>query len=116
MRTKEPKRTTTDYGMISRLSIQRDFRNAHFRQMLNPGDPEQEPEGMSIKRVISLSDASDYAPYKRFIVGKLVRIIKPTAHNGYIVEFVNDKDSDILNGIAGWQKKRQYRLDGVKFD
>lgn len=114
MRTKEPK-NNTDYGMVSRLSIQRDFRNANFRRITAPA--KVQPQQQQVKRVLALSDASNYGQYKKYIVGKLVRIVEKSATgNGYIVEFVNDNDRQILNGLAGWNNKRQYLLDGVKFD
>lgn len=116
MRTKEPK-NNTDYGMVSRLSIQRDFRDASFRRRNQIQQPDTEPkQGNNIKRVLSISDKSNYAKYKRFFVGKLVRILRPAPSGGYYVEFVRDNDRVFLNANAEWHDKREYLLDGAKFD
>lgn len=112
MRTKEPKPYRHDFEEASRRSIRRDFRNASF---VKPAKPEQ-PKANDVKRVISLTDKSEYARYRRCIVGKLVRVLRPASCGGWYVEFVNDNDRDALNAVAGWKSKQEFLLDGVKFD
>ena len=120
MRTKEPKQYKQDFAEVSRRSIRKDFQNASFRtqgRQPRPRPQEQRPESESnVKRVLALSDTSGYAKYKRFFVGKLVRILRPAFSGGYYVEFVRDDDRKYLNANAGWDDKRVYLLDGAKFD
>lgn len=120
MRTKEPKQYKPDFAEVSRRSIRKDFQNASFRtqgRQPRPRPQEQRPEPESnVKRVLALSDTSGYAKYKRFFVGKLVRILRPAFSGGYYVEFVRDDDRKYLNANAGWNDKREYLLDGAKFD
>lgn len=119
MRTKEPKQHKSDFAEVSRRSIQKDFQNASIRKKKREPNPWQqvpnEPPN-NIKRVLALSDTSGYAKYKRFFVGKLVRILRPAISGGYYVEFVRDDDRKFLNANANWHDKREYLLDGAKFD
>lgn len=119
MRTKEPKQYKPDFAEVSRRSIRRDFKNASFcTQGRQPRSRQQErtaPES-NVKRVLSLSETSAYAKYKRFFVGKLVRVLRPAISGGYYVEFIRDDDRKYLNANAGWNDKREYLLDGAKFD
>ena len=120
MRTKEPKQYKQDFAEVSRRSIRKDFQNASFRtqgRQPRPRPQEQRPEPESnVKRVLALSDTSGYAKYKRFFIGKLVRILRPCNSGGYWVEFVRDDDRKFLNANAGWDDKCEYLLDGSKFD
>ena len=120
MRTKEPKQYKPDFAEVSRRSIRKDFQNASFRTQgrqprPRPQAPSAEQE-TNVKRVLALSDTSGYAKYKRFFVGKLVRILRPCNSGGYWVEFVRESDRKYLNANAGWDDKREYLLDGAKFD
>lgn len=120
MRTKEPKQHKPDFAEVSRRSIRKDFQNASFRTQgrqprPRPQAPSAEQE-TNVKRVLALSETSTYAKYKRFFVGKLVRILRPAFSGGYYVEFVRDDDRKYLNANAGWNDKREYLLDGAKFD
>lgn len=116
MRIKEPK---PNFAEVSRRSIRKDFKNASFykqgRQRVRTQASSEQPES-NVKRVLALSDTSDYARYKRFFIGKLVRILRPAISGGYYVEFVRDDDRKYLNANAGWADKREYLLDGAKFD
>ncbi len=114
MRTKEPKPYKQDFAEISRRSIKRDFQNASFRKQEHRPEGQAEPD--NIKRVLSISDKSQYAKYKRFFIGKLVRVLRPAASGGWYVEFVRDEDRRFLNANAEWHDKREYLLDGAKFD
>lgn len=120
MRTKEPKPYRRDFADVSRRSIRKDFKSASFRTQgrePRPRPQEQKTEHESdIRRVLSLSEKSGYAKYKRFFVGKLVRILRPAMSGGYYVEFVREEDSNFLNANAEWKNKREYLLDGAKFD
>lgn len=120
MRTKEPKQYKPDFAKVSRRSIRKDFKNASFHtqgRKPRPRPQEQRPAPESnVKRVMALSETSGYAKYKRFFIGKLVRILRPAITGGYYVEFVRDDDRKYLNANAGWNDKREYLLDGVKFD
>lgn len=120
MRTKEPKQYKPDFAEVSRRSIRKDFKKASFRRQGREPRPriqEQEPEQASnIKRVLALSDTSTYAKYKRFFIGKLVRILRPAISGGNYVEFVRDDDRKFLNANTGWNDKREYLLDGAKYD
>lgn len=115
MRTKEPKQYKKDFGEVSRNSIRKDFQNASFKIQKQQPQPTQQQE-TNIKRVLALSDTSGYARYKRFFIGKLVRILRPAISGGYYVEFLEDKDRVLLNANAGWTDKHEYLLDGAKFD
>lgn len=117
MRTKEPKAYPTNYAEVSRKSIKRDFKNASFQRQGHQPKPSQDrrPES-NVKRVLSINDTSGYAKYKRFFIGKLVRIIRPAQCGGNYVEFVRDADARILNENAGWANKREYLLDGALYD
>lgn len=120
MRTKDPKYYPMDYGLVSRLSIQRDFRNASFNRITGPQRPEpaQRPKRESnVKRIISMDDHCDYKQYRRFFIGKLVRIVAPAQSGGKWVSFVHEQDKNALNSAAGWsENKCQYLLYGVKYD
>jgi len=102
-----------DYSEIVRRSIRKDFAKANYKRNVRaPKTPHQK----NTKRVLELNEFSAYAGFRRFIVGKLVRIVD-RALNGCWVEFVRDADRDALNAAAGWSKdKRRFLLDGVKFD
>lgn len=117
MRIKEPK---PNFAEVSRRSIRKDFKNASFhKQGRQPRVRTQAPSAESesnIKRVLALSDTSGYAKYKRFFIGKLVRILRPAISGGYYVEFVRDDDRKYLNANAGWADKREYLLDSAKYD
>lgn len=119
MRTKEPKQNRTDYADVSRQSIRRDFQNASFRKQGRQPRPRiqkpDEPE-TNVRRVMALSETSGYAKYRRFFIGKLVRVLRPALTGGYYVEFVRDEDRKYLNANAGWSDKREYLLDGVRFE
>lgn len=102
-----------DYNEIVRRSIRKDFAKANYKR--NVRAPKT-PHPKNTKRVLDLNEFSAYAGFRRFIVGKLVRIVD-RALNGCWVEFVRDADRDALNRAAGWStEKRQYLLDGAKFD
>lgn len=117
MRTKEPKTYPTNYAEISRRSIRKDFQNASFRAQGRQPRPQQEKAAESnVKRVLAVSDTSGYAKYKRFFIGKLVRILRPAPFGGNYVEFVREQDAEYLNANAGWTNKREYLLDGAKYD
>ena len=66
---------------------------------------------------MSLNERSTYITFKRYIVGKLVRVLEAGNNGGWWVSFVSDSDRLKLNAAAGWSaRKDRYLLDGVKFD
>ena len=103
-----------DYSDIVRRSIRKDFAKANYKR--NARVPKT-PHTKNTRRVVDLNETSGYAKYRRYIVGRLVRIVDSGYNGGYWVEFVRDADRDALNRAAGWSKeKRLFLLDGVKFD
>lgn len=100
-----------DYNELVRRSIQKDFANAHFKHGREPKDKKAK-----VRRVVDLNESSTYAKYRRFIVGRLVRICNQVFGYGVWVQFVYDDDRVALNRVAGWSdNKREYLLDGAKF-
>lgn len=95
-----------------RRSIRKDFAKANFKR----NRERKTPHKKDTKRVIYLNERSMYFRYRRFILGKLVRLFE-RGTDGYVwVEFVHDADREALNRAAGWTDKRRYLLDGAKFD
>jgi len=102
-----------DFNEIVRRSIRRDFSNANFKRN---GHALKTPHLKNTKRVLSLNEQCEYYKYRRFFVGRLVRIVAD-AISGVWVEFVRDADRESLNAAAGWsENKRKYLLAGAKFD
>ena len=100
-----------DYSEIVRRSIRKEFARCGRKREIKTPHPK------NTRRVISLNERSEYARFKRFIVGKLVRILESGNDGGYWVQFVRDDDRLALNAAAGWsENKNRYLLDGVKFD
>ena len=102
-----------DYSDIVRRSIRKDFAKANYKR--NARAPKaQRPK--DARRVVDLNESSIYAKYRRFIVGRLVRICNQVFGYGVWVQFVYDDDRVALNRVAGWSdNKREYLLDGAKF-
>lgn len=113
------KKRTTDFGAISRASVKRDFE----RVQTYPAE-EKTPQIKDLpkinaeRRIIHISEASAYAKYARYIVGKLVRLKEKAniGSNSWYCEFVHEDDRKALNLAAGWSdNKKLYLLDGIKF-
>lgn len=102
-----------DYNELVRKSIRRDFAKANFKRS---GRAPKVPHPKNTRRVRELTEASGYYEYRKLIIGKLVRILKAGLLEGFWVEFVRDADRDALNKAAGWKNKREFLLNGVKFD
>ena len=104
-----------DYNDLVRRSIRKDFAKANFKRN---GRVPKTPHPKNIRRVVDLNETSVYAKYRRYVVGRLVRICSNYIFGyGYWVEFVHDSDRQALNNAAGWSNnKREYLLDGAKFD
>lgn len=68
------------------------------------------------KRVIEVLEGSSYRAFRKYIKGKLIRIIEPAIGGGNWVEFVRKEDSEALNRAAGWKSKERYLFDLVKYD
>lgn len=100
-----------DYNELVRWSIKRDFEGATFKRL-----QEKKKRDNGERRIADVNESSAYAKYRRFLIGRLVRIIKSGYGGGYWVEFVFEQDREKLINAAGWSnEKRQFLLDGVKF-
>ena len=56
-----------------------------------------------------------YFPYRRFLLGKAMRIVK-RCPDGIWCEFVHASDGEALNAVAGWSAaKTKYLLQSIKF-
>lgn len=103
-----------DYLEISRNSIREDFRKANFQRN---GRAPKKPHPANTKRIVFVDDRSDYAKFRRELLGKLVRLKSVAQGGGIWVNFVNDKDRLAVNRAAGWSdNKTDFLLDNVKFD
>lgn len=85
-----------DLRETSRRSIMRDFQR-------------------DTARIVFVGENSGYFRYRRYLLGKSVRVVKECPTGGKYCEFVNAKDSDALNTACGWSGKRVYLFDCVKF-
>ena len=107
----------SDYGAISRRSIQNDFKymQRHTEREKRP-QIETQPETNAERRVLFVGENSGYYKYRSYIVGKLVRLVQKTSFGGWFCEFVYEDDRKAINHAAGWSDdKKQYLLDCVKF-
>lgn len=103
-----------DYNELVRRSIRKDFAKANFKRN---GRAPRMPHPKNTKRVLSINENCEYFKYKRFFVGKLVRIVEDYGTRGIWVEFVRSSDRENLNNAAGWSdRKTKYLLHGAKFD
>lgn len=92
------------YEEMIRRSIKKDFAGANFKRLTRKKGNE--------RRVLEIYDGCYYAKYRKFFIGKLVRVL-----SGNWVEFVYDSDRRKMNEAAGWSDvKNKYLLDGVKFE
>ena len=96
---------------IVRKSIRKDFAGAKFKKP-------KKPHAANTKRIVSVDDRSEYARWRKFLLGKIVHLeYAAMAGAGIWVSFVNDADRKALNRAAGWSdEKTMYLLNGVKFD
>ena len=98
---------------IVRRSIKKDFANANFKRI---GKAPRPVHPLNTKRVVSLNESCEYYRFRKYFVGRLVRIMEKTI-SGILVEFVSGNDRDKLNAAAGWSSnKRLFLLHGPKFD
>ena len=100
-----------DYAELVRWSIKQDFANANYKRNARVPKPRKRT-----KRVTELTEQSGYYKFRKWIVGKLVKIVGPGIVCGVWVEFVHDADRDALNRAGGWTDKRRFLLDGARFD
>lgn len=114
MRTKK----RIDYGELARRSVKKDFETFRHPDDDKTGNDTREIRINTEKRIISISDASSYYVYSRFIIGKLIRVKEKATigSNSYYCEFVHEEDRKSLNMAAGWSdRKKLYLFDGIKF-
>lgn len=103
-----------DYNELVRRSIRKDFAKANYKR--NARAPKT-PHPKNTRRVVELNEMSSYAKFRRYIVGRLIRIVDTGYNGGYWIEFVREADRNALNTAAGWSnEKRLFLLDGAKFD
>ena len=102
-----------DYNELVRRSIRKDFAKANFKRNARVPKP---PHPKNTKRVLSIGEQCEYYKLRRFLIGRLVRIVEQSG-TGVWVEFVHEGDRENLNNAAGWSEwKRKYLLHGAKFD
>jgi len=109
------RRSTADstfFGMISKNSIKKDFKDSGIKK-----EVDQPPQMGAERRIIGISERSDYYKYKYLIVGKLVKIVDQSSigFNTYTCSFVFDEDRKALNRALGYSEKQQYLFEGIKF-
>jgi len=103
-----------DYAELVRKSIRKDFANANFKR--NAREP-RVPHPLNTKRILSINEKCEYYKFRKFFVGKLIRIVEDNGQKGVWVEFVRLNDGKKLNNAAGWSdSKRLYLLHGARFD
>ena len=103
-----------DYNELVRRSIRRDFAKANYKR--NARAPKT-PHPKNTKRVLAINEQCEYYRFRKYFVGRLVRIVEQANAGGVWVEFVREGDRENLNNFAGWsQYKRKYLLYGAKFD
>lgn len=90
-----------------RQSIRKDFDNAFYKRRTRKENPYK-----IIKYIFS---QSEYFKFKKFLLGKKVKIIAQ-AQTGQWIEFINESDRITLNKIAGWSEKRQYLINALYKD
>ena len=105
-----------NYEDLIRKSVRKDFNKANFKRN---GRAPKPPHPVNTKRVISIHPGCDYYRYRKYFIGKLVRVEPVTF--GLIgsawCEFVNESDRAALVSAGGWsQDKRRFLLNGAKFD
>jgi len=65
-------------------------------------------------KIVFVNDGSCYYPFKNFLNGKMVRVLRITDY-GKVCEFVREDDRQRMNAEAGWSdRKKEYLFDGVK--
>ena len=103
-----------DLNELVRRSIRKDFAKANFKRN---GRAPRPPHPKNTKRIVAINEQCEYYRFRRFFVGRLVRIVEDCGTRGIWVEFVREGDRENLNNAAGWSEyKRTYLLHGAKFD
>lgn len=103
-----------DYNELVRRSIRKDFAKANFKRN---GRAPKTPHPKNTKRVLAINEQCEYYRFRKYFVGRLVRIVEPGGYCGVWVEFVIESDREKLNNAAGWSRyKRRYLLHRAKFD
>ncbi len=102
----------TDYGSISRRSIEEEFNSVEIygKRKIIP-----EKRNSDEIRIIKINPICQYAKFSRYLVGKLMRLVKKDgiwdSTTGWY-EFIREEDRKALNDAAGWSdKKREYYLE-----
>lgn len=97
-----------NYEEQIRRSVKKDFENAFFkkRRANNPS---------GTKRIEYICNNSYYYQYRKFLIGKIVKIIR-NKESGQWIEFVNESDRLALNKYAGWSEKKTYLINAIYQD
>lgn len=98
----------TDYREIAMRAMRKDLARNGMQSV-------RQPPQNGYKRIREVSPQSSYYPYRRLLLGKLV---KPAANTmlGNWFTFVYDNDRKALNKAAGWSDmKEQYMFDNTTF-
>lgn len=104
----------TDYMELSRRSMRKDFQKANFKRN---GRAPRIPHPLNTKRILEIEQSCTYWPFRKHLVGKLVRLIGKGYCGGIWVEFIKEADRQQMNNAGGWpNEKKQYLLTGAKFD
>lgn len=103
------------FGQASRQSMQKDL-NRYGKKPEKKIEVQQPPEVGAQRRIVQISEKSEYAKFSKYIVGNVVKLIRKSMFGGWVCEFVFDEDRVKLNRAAGWSNsKKEYTFDGLKF-
>ena len=91
-----------------RQSVKKDFTNAFYKtRKVN--------KAKGYKRVVHIITDTYYYEFRRFFIGKTVKIKRNSEHGDWI-EFVNESDRLALNKYAGWSEKKEYLINATYQD
>jgi hypothetical protein len=113
---KNTKRTSTVdgsyFGNISKNSIKKDFKDSGVKKEIN-----EVPQDGAERRVLSISERSDYYKKRHLIIGKLIKIVDHSSigFNSFVCSFVFEEDRKLLNNALGYTDKKEYLFEGIKF-
>lgn len=112
------KNSGTYFADVSNKSVKDDFKKFTKKVPISKPEKKVEAQEGAEKRIIHISENGSYSKFAKYIVGKLVRLVRKGGfgQNTWFCEFVFDDDRKALNRAAGWSdNKKEYLLDGLKF-
>ena len=111
------KKRTSDFSVVSRRSINRDFVGYRKYVREKKGENSGILQNLRERRIAFVGEKSDYYQFRALLVGRMVRILERASVGGWQVEFMYDNDRKALNRAAGWSdKKKVYLINNIKFD